>query len=456
MFANKEFDSMRIAIIEKKNARNMHQLDVKVKYLIGDRTKNRGMMHCSKCMYTMKKEHVIDFEWYIKLHKKMGYEKRYFCAQMVEKGDDMSFSRLLKKYKDYLEIDTLVCIPNLQPHAYLKNDLYLKHFTDLTTGTSESYERTKYYALEYININECYMNNVDKYRYVTIADTDEFVLVKQIRDFDTLTSVKDLILGTDYGNNDDPFAHIKCDNKSNIVSFLQHNLMPRLNTTEIIDHDTSLHFKYGNYITNGIAEELFSVLQSQLKQINFTNSENFLLNVSIEETKRFKELREFKERPYRFTISGQKELAYAKSLMQLYETSIRPFLIKQKQALVRKVGSTFDRLFFVSGEPNYHKVGKSIVSTRRSIDVFIHFALGHMRINERNNSLEEIVYAEGNLADADLNNKDFLVPRELAHLSHYRETLNYDEPQSVVPFSTLHFDLNYFKCYLIPMLSSDL
>jgi hypothetical protein len=149
------------------------------------------------------------------------------------------------------------------------------------------------------------------------------------------------------------------------------------------------------------------------------------------------------------SITSRDELHYARSLLKLYETTIRPFLIKHKHNLTAKAG-TFNRLFFVSGkENNDHVAGKSIHNTRRTMDLFIHYAISFIDIDKT--SVPKIAHRECDLCS----NKDFVVPRELAHLSHFRNFLNYDMAQRVVPFSIFHFDLNYFKCFMIPLLTES-
>jgi hypothetical protein len=153
-------------------------------------------------------------------------------------------------------------------------------------------------------------------------------------------------------------------------------------------------------------------------------------------------VKEFKlELPLTFAVTSQKELNYALSLMELYDTIVRPFLSKHERDLAGQVDS-FDRLFFISGDLNNHVVGKTIHNTRRSIDLFLHFSIAHMDLRKRKSPL--IVHK------MELN--DFVVPRELAHLSHFKRNLDFDSIQSHVPFSAFNFDLNYFKCYMIPLL----
>jgi hypothetical protein len=453
IYLSKKFDSMKVVVIDRKlNVHIRKPLNVKIKYLLGDKAKKKGMMHCGgKCLHITKKDDFTNLEWWIKLLRKTGYDKKYLCDHMIEKHE--SFARLFEEHKDFLEIDKLTCIPNLLPYRYLANQMYLKSFRDLLLLENGAYNISKYIKYDVINVliyNECYMNNIDKYRHIALTDTDEIVLPKQIRNFSTFESVRDLISNIDFENierQNNPFGTVKCDKNVNISVFLENDLITRLNATGNIDHEISLNFKHGSYIFNDIVDELFTLLKVKLQQLNISNFDSLrgkqIPNLTIEAVVANR-AQEFKlDMAFSFTITGRDELLYAMSLLQMYEKYVEPFVSKHKNDFATKVG-TFDRLFYVSGELNDHLYGKTIHNTRRSMDLTVHYGVGYMNIdkNGKPDFVKNHYYA----------NVDFKVPRQLAHLSHYRTFLNFDQRSSVVPFSAFHFDLNYFKCFMIPLL----
>jgi hypothetical protein len=96
-----------------------------------------------------------------------------------------------------LKIGELKCIPNLQDHAFLLNQSYLAKHTDLRDNNS-IYLVRKFGVINTIIYNECYMNNIDKYRYINVADIDEVVLPKKKESMSTLGSVQEYLTGIEY------------------------------------------------------------------------------------------------------------------------------------------------------------------------------------------------------------------------------------------------------------------
>jgi hypothetical protein len=450
MFLNKEFDSMQLIVIDTKNGvQTKRPLDVKIKYLLGDKAKKKGVMHCGKCLHLSKKDDFADLEWWIKLHKIMGFEKKYLCDHLIEK--DESFTSLFEEFKDFLEIDQLKCIPNLQDHAYLLNQIYLQSHLDLNNGENTGYEVNKYDIINILTYNECYLNNIDKYRYIEVSDTDEFVLPKRIQELNKFEKVIDFISRIDFQKEVDPFSDFTCKSEIGIESFIERDVIPQLDTKEM-KHEISLHFKHGSHIHGNIIDRLFKLLEVEIHARNLTNietiSDESQFDISIEVVNG-EHAKQFNlDRAFSFTIKGRKELQYALSLLRLYKKTIKPFLETNIHVIAQSMRN-FDRLFFVSGDLNNHVVGKTIHNTRRTMDMFIHYSISVINIDQQTNAAS-ILYQKK--PSNNQPTEEVIPPRSLAHLSHFRKHLNFDREQSVVPFLALHFDLNYFKCYFSPFL----
>jgi hypothetical protein len=443
-FEKNKFDTMKVVVMDKKNSlRTQRLLQVKIKYLLADKSKKKGAMHCGKCLHLTKKDDFADLEWWIKLHKMIGFEKKYLCDHQIEK--DESFARLFEEHKDFLEMDQLKCIPNLQDHDYIRDQTYLKSHLQLTNGKDTAYDVEKYDIINLLTYNECYMNFIDKYRYIAVADTDEFVLPKRIEKLNRFEDVMDFVNKIDYKKAGDPFSEIKC-NDVQIEHFIEKDLIPQLDTRNI-KHEFSLHFKHGSNIINNIIDRLFNLLDIEIEKRNLTNmaaiNNESLFDLYLEVISN-ERAREFKlDRAFSFTIRGRHEFEYAVSLLNVYKRTVKPFLEVNKDVVSASMNN-FDRLFFVSGDLNNHVVGKTIHDTRRSMDMFIHFSTSVIHVGQGRKKPAISFHKEPG--------DDFVVPRNLAHLSHFRSHLNFDQPQSEVPFSTLHFDVNYFKCFFAPLI----
>jgi hypothetical protein len=452
MYSNQDFDSMHVVIVVKVSEFQTRPLKVKIKYLLGDHAKKKSLMHCSKSLFEMKEKYTTDLDWWIKVHMRLGYEKKNLNIHMIEDAD--SFNKLAGKYHNFLDIDTLKCIPNLQLHPHLRNRSFLKSYTDLTDGKSNEFRFWKYEAFVHLSLNECYLSNIDKYRFIMVGDLDEIVLPKQIRDYETFESVKTMISSIDFTKNEsqDPFATITCDqNSANVENYINNYLIPKLDSKKIVQ-DGSLHFNNSFFLSYKIVDTIFESLKSKLQHLNISSNyasikDSKSINILIEVVREDR-VKEFQvSLPISFTISSRQELGYALSLLKLYENHTKPFLRKYSSQMSEKVGR-FGAVFFIGNVNQHVRVGKSIHSTRRTMDVFVHYMDTYMKIRKRNGNNEiEIVDS--------VTNEDYVIPREIAYMSHFRRFLPFNKESTVIPFAELHFDLNYFKCYLIPMMDDD-
>jgi hypothetical protein len=422
-YSKQKVDSMSMIIVDKKTkTKTGRPLNVKIKNLLGDKTKKKGVMQCGKCLHMSKADDLSDMEWNIKLLKRMGYDKKHICDHMIEK--DESFRRLFDEHKEFLEMDELKCIPNLQNRASLLDQPYLKNYADLRVDNDDNVPQ--FDVVNMLIENECYLNNIDKYRFIKVADTDELVFPRQIKGLSTLGSVRLYVSRIDYDQSD-PFLRVTCDQDVKIESFLNKlDAGAKPVTTEI-----SFNFKYGTHIFNSMVDELFKSLEIELANANTSSASSY---------------RTIKLKQISFSINDAEELKYAASLLKLYKSYVKPLLDKSKIELTAKVGH-FDRLFFVTGSASDRYYGKSIHNTRRSMDLHMHWSNSVIEI-DKNNATASIRYGNGFLGKLEL-----VSSPDIAHMSHFRKNrLRFDQMDSVIPFSSFHFDLNYLKCYMLPLL----
>jgi hypothetical protein len=431
---NGEFESMSMVIIdEKTKARSKKPLNVKIKSLLSY-TKKKGIMHCSKCMHMTKNE-FVDLKWNIKLLKKIGYDKKYLCDHMIEKDD--TFAEILKENESFLELDKLKCIPNLQNDVLLANQTYVAKYTDLCLDDRCKKSVNPYYKFDLISVvieNECYMNNIDKYQYVKVSDNDETVLPKQLRNLDTLDSVRSYISNIDFEKmeNQDPFGKLSCDQDIKIESYLE-TLAENAKSD-----DVTFHFKYGTYVFNSMVDNVFRNLEIALAKLNISH----LLIAQANNT--IPRIRVKFEKAW-LNINNRIELQYALSLLNLYKSYVKPFLNELKNDLKEKAGD-FDKLFFITGNERDAYAGKSIHNTRRTMDMFIHWSVSSIEIS--NNYEVSIQYKKGADGGGELQSSP-----NIAHMSHFREnTLRFDQMDSDMSILSFHFDVNYLKCFMIPLL----
>jgi hypothetical protein len=167
LFLNKHLIGMSMLVRNMDDARwtTLTPIDVKIKFL---RSKTSGKVRqgsaiCSKCYYYTDKESYKHFEWWFELNKHIGYDKITFCNNSIP--DVYEYKVLFKKYENLIYIYQMQHLPNLLDRDELNDtdNEYLSSFFELKS-------RNKFYkpmtrVFDNIIFNECFLDNVDKYKY---------------------------------------------------------------------------------------------------------------------------------------------------------------------------------------------------------------------------------------------------------------------------------------------------
>ncbi len=404
-------------------------IQVKIKYLeTPDNMKNSSMI-CTKCLHLTKKNDYVSLKWWIELNKRIGYQKIFICDHMIEK--DASFRKLFDQNRHILEVGTLKCIPNLQRYSEDRNELYLPEYKSLTNGPDRVYDVDKLDRFNEIVLNECYMNNIDKYRYITIGDYDEAVLPKKLTNFKKLEYGVSFITKLTEIKKSDPtsdksvFKNLKCAQNYNLDAFLV-ELTFANNLKRKFKQDVSFHFKQGTYIPNRLANKIFDELEKRLSKTGPVD-----LNIEVLKLKSNTTLT--------LTIRNKREFNYAVNLLKVYKTTLKGFFEKSARFLSN---SNYDRFFFIAGDVNHNVEGKTVHNTRRSMDFYLHTSKNVIDLTQ---PMVQYFKEDGD---------DFIMPVQYGHMAHFRKFVDAASIDlSSVPFESFHLDMNYLLCYFIPMMS---
>ena len=440
--------------IEDMNSRQKTRLklNTKLKYLKKSQNdKPKSSIVCSKCLY-ITKEGYKNFEWWIEVSKESGYDNVAFCNHTI--SNDISFINLFNKHKDYLHITELRCVPNLlgqsEPVKYFNN------FKKLTKP-----DRTfDIYKVEIINqmvLTECYLNYIDEYKYISIVDPDEAILINKHSEYFELTQTNDLLRDSFISNNTDleliksKIFSNKCERykpDQSVVSELKNanmtnmeNYLNELNEKKTLKVTRSFYFGQGFFLKYDIVEKIFKTLETFFTSTPvYTIGNTF--NVHVVDNDPFIQN---KHHPfdYIFTISNIYEFDYGKSMLLLYRSIIQPYVDKNKGIFSQYVDD-FDRIFFITGNVNDFAWGKSIHNTSKTFDLTIHHATKY--INETSTNL----YTD----NAYLDMKSALyygIPYNLAHLSHFRTHFHWKFAPMTI--TSINIDLNYLNCYFRPIIN---
>ena len=447
--ANRDLRNIKIAVsVEeiRSGAKSQSYLNVKLKNLRNDYNLKRGAMVCSKCVHLKKKFDFLSLRWWIELNREAGYDKLHMCDHQIE-DEDSSFKNLFEKNRDFVELGHLRCLPNLQKNKETESFRYLKRFSSLKNG--KNYAVLKFELILSVYTNECYLNNIDKYRYVAVIDNDELVLPRKTKNFFELNQVNDYIVNLNWVDKSSKakknaiFSDINCNryqtnkvfqNKKEIESYLN-----EISNFVEFKRPLTIHSYMAFYMYNSLVEKIFLELEKALEIPSTLEAVEKLKDVTFI-------VNDFNTEPefnnsFTFILKTRREFDYAKNLLGIYRDVIEPYLKRNKDLIARSTYD-YDRFFYVAGRNNHFACGKSIHDSRSAFDFSVHYLENAIKVAEN-----------GSISIGPKSSDDHFMDDNLAHVSHFRRAFSYlSAKYQPLPIEFFRIDLNYLNCYFVPML----
>lgn len=365
---------------------------------------------CSKVFY-FKPEYRKNFEWWIELAKLNGYEKLFFFNNSLP----VEYDFIKKKYSNFVESIDFNCIPNYIDPSNSNNSYFdsFNHFKDIYNIDPLYYHM----HFEFITQNECYLNNINKYRYVSILDQDEAILKRQIDEIQVInkTNFNTIIMNEKKCHNQ-KWPEYFTDLKSRIAKSKDLGYIdPKVG-------GESYHFLMALYLNYRVVEKIFISLDKFLNS-TFLNEIRILIDDK-------KDYNFYGKKGVNFTIliRNKDEHDYAMNLNNFFKKEIGPYLNENK-ILFRNLPENFARFFFVNGDTTSWMCGKSFHFAKLSHWISTHYP-------EKNNFYNMI-----------------WVPHDYGHVSHFRDSLK-DLHNRNISIKNINFDFNYFLCYFKPIISN--
>ena len=370
-------------------------LKLKIKYI---RTrpglKKDGSIICSKCYY-FRKDQYKDFEWWIKLNKKIGYKKIIFCNNSIP--NNREYNDIFFRYKDLIELSQLDSIPNFISDQMNGTKVYLKSYLELKyNGNFFPYYRD---IFDVLYENECFLNNAHKYEHISVFDNDETIIPRSNK---KILRNKDFIKYVlEYNNKlelENSCSNIKIDEYLNSIK-----------------KSDNLHFLMGFYLSNNIIKHIFNAIEA------YISSNAYLKSRLIKVIDPHPASPDYNPYNYSFSVNGKDELNYVKNLLSIYKKVIKTWT--ETSALNNS--KIFNRIFFIAGSSTSNKCGKTIYHSDKVFDFTVHYP-----------------------DDQKFHWVDF----NIGHSSHFRET--YTFRQINISITDFMIDFNYFYCYLKPIIQN--
>ena len=304
---------------------------------------------------------------------------------------------------------------------------YFHHLEDLNLNVGEwGMDAINFLQIDNMAYNECIFANSDRANLILIADIDETFIPSKLKKIDNKRIQYKHLSENNFEDKDQikkfDMNFLVCDETSN-RNYLR-NYFDFLSEKFKIPHDYSLYVSQAFYFKEEFAREFFKQLGLVLSQSK--NAFMFPVRVKIyfphipAKSTSFT----FQSLDYNVNFSllikDHIDLNYARSLFSLYEHLIEPFLLQNSQKLSKESEKMKRFLYMESNKSG----GKTF-------------------INQKTSQFMESAHAP----DGKYFNLDDL---DSYHMSHFRD--RYKLGQDDKDIGLFHLDLNYFSCYVKPII----
>jgi hypothetical protein len=384
-----DIESGKVRVILGENTVSLPiQLNIKL-YRAKDQDKKHTFV-CSDFKRGYKSKDVNSFRWHIEMHKLNGYDKLIIYTNKMENIEE--FNRLFREYIGFVEIIQYKCMPNFKD----KTTLFLREdFYELNYRLADHFEHLIYL--------ECYLHNMDKYKYITVTDLDEIIIPRY---FKQNTNIQDI--------SENKCNYLNQDNSNKSKTDLEIYLNSLKKILEK-NEDVSFHFKNGLYMNMRMIDNLFKQLELLINSSTKSFPRSFRVVDRLEDFINFE-----------CKIRNKKEYNYSLYLLNIYKTLIQPLKSKY-DSISDLISEPFNRYFYLKGKKTVGLWGKTIHNTLLT-ETLNH----HMPVKVTKDSI-------------------ITIPHEYGHVSHFRGK-NYLDLRDEISITELHFDLDYFFCFYKPIL----
>jgi hypothetical protein len=323
----KEILTIKCIISDKKN-RKSDEINLKIRKF-NNNLKNSSII-CGDIYRYISRVHVGQLKWWIELNKMLGYSKIVIYENSIE--DYFELRELLDD--KLIEIIKFKCIPNLVDLD--KRDVNFFTSFDQIRKLYRKYDLVYADHFEDVLARECYLENMDKYKFITYNNFEETILPSY------LSQVIDLKNNDFYEN-----SQSKCNTNQTIQAYF--------NSLDLKETN-SFHFRISTYMKHQSIDIFFEGLEKMLfyaDAVDWSEKKTETLSFFINN-----KLFDFK-----LEIKNEDELAYAKYLSDLYKKIIKPFYGNNSKVL-DKMSEPFNRLFYIVEKVD----SKPVINTNLPID----------------------------------------------------------------------------------------
>ena len=283
---------------------------------------------------------------------------------------------------------------------------------------------------EILLMNECYLDNIDKFKYIEVIDTDELIIPRVLekyfpleemtffdpsKGFEFLNSINDI-------DTKKPRKENTLSTNNNIIDYIY-----KIKHLFNISNSENIYFNDAYYISNEMIIKFFQKVERLQMIPKIFSSPYFIqveypLNNNINNVKKIVSsisIQSFIISP--FKISNKEQNDYMNNLYYFYQKFFVKFFHKIKDS----EASNHNRFFYIAN--NSISLGKTIYHTNE-----------HVILSSHHNPNKTF--------------KMFDIDYTYGHSSHFRNKFRIEKLKDnnwILDISQLYFDMNYFNYYYL-------
>ncbi len=389
----------KIEIKVKIIAQNNNEIITETKNLINliIKTYNSNLirkdsMICSNFYSHTPVDLISNFEWWFEINKIVGYDK----IVLFNHTFGSEFNSLFLKYNELVQIKQYQCVPNL----FVKNNnlkfIKFKDISEINKRNSSTHGYRN--LLQMFLANECYLMYKDKYKYITVIDSDELIIPRQKYERELNES----------------FYLTKTSTTPNCTFYLE-NIVKNINTNK------AFSFTNANYLHHKTINQFFNEFEKIIKLNSSSLSYNHMIIISNPN---------FFKHDIQIKIETKQDFEYAKFLYKMHNKHVVPFLTRNNEAL-SSVLEKYNRFYYLYNSFN--------------VNLLMYYKTIH--------NTSHIDFISHHVPASNQNKNSIQIPLSLGHLSHFRQSyLDTPSIHTEYTIKQLYFDYNYFNNYFKPIL----
>jgi hypothetical protein len=274
--------------------------------------------------------------------------------------------------------------------------------------------------------NECFLNNTDKYKHVSVIDNDEIIMPRVnsllLRTVDNFNFISKLTFDQENGTRELTELEMTCgSDRPGIDAYLGNFKTQKPANT--------FYFHMGFYLRDKQVKQIIEAFEGYLLfngSLNFTQEHNITVIDRLSPSSTDHNVYNFT-----FVLKNKRDIDYAMNLCKIYRFLIEKFERNFTQDLA-KYSERFHRFFYIGGLLSSFACGKSMHSTDVTFELSVHYP-----------EPDRMYPGQAEL---------FMIGYDYGQVSHFRHVNEFHKSsQKVIAISELILDLNYLNCFYKPI-----